>query len=132
LPAAGVILLAALRERQFLGSRKYPGSHICRNLSILVAEIQLGSVIRPGEPNFILLTTAMRTIQAFIESWEGEAPKTVIQGDVSKQPGVPDVATVPFDLSPDPWNLEMGFWQDLGDLPFLGVEPWDAVLVPGG
>jgi hypothetical protein len=78
-------------------------------------------VIRSGEPNFALLTTAGRTIQAFLESWESEMPR-LASDDCNRQAADADGANTTLRMSPDPWNLEMGFWQDLGDLPFLGFE----------
>jgi hypothetical protein len=123
LPAAGVILLGALKDRQALGNRKYPGNEVRRNLSILVAEVQLGSVIGPHEPNYSLLSTAMRTIQIFINSWESETLAHGDRGPVWQLDtgGIDELSSLYLDS--ESWNLELGFWQDLAEHPFLGVDP---------
>jgi hypothetical protein len=112
-----------LRKRQSLEGRRYPGNRVRRELSLLVAEIQLGSVVQLGEPNYALLSTAMRTIEAFIDSLDSEA----FLGNMTDAPWLPRMQNgdeIPFHLSPDPWNFELSFWQDLAEHPYLDTEAY--------
>lgn len=111
LPAAGIMLLAMLKQHM-------PRAHRTRtlqDLSVFVAEVQIGTIVRPGDPNYALLSKATRTIQRFLDSTHSDPVpvESVGQGD--------EWAAL---LSQDLWDFEAGFWQSLADHPsLLAIEP---------
>ncbi|CAG8139530.1 unnamed protein product [Penicillium salamii] len=110
LPAAGMMLLAMLKQNM-------PRAHRTRSLqdlSVFVAEVQIGTIVRAGDPNYALLSKATRTIQRFLDTTRSDAlVEPVGQED--------EWAAL---LSQDLWDFEAGFWQSLADHPsLLAIEP---------
>lgn len=120
LPAAGIMILAVLKKRQLLGSSSSVRNQSWRNLSVMVAEIQIGTVVRQEEPNYALLSAAAQTIASFLDSesssFTGQQPIPPTECNINQAP-----AEFAFNMSPDPWNLEMGFWQELAEHPSFSV-----------
>lgn len=104
-----------------------------------MAEIQIGTIVKPGDPNYALLDKATAIIQRFLDSFHSDTvalhPDTVhgqfqSQGQGQEQgqahgqgheDGNEDWMTL---LSQDLWDWETGFWQGLAVHPSLGiVEP---------
>jgi hypothetical protein len=123
LPAAGIMLLAMLKgciSRSVSGSVR---TRAVQDLSVFVAEVQVGTIVRPGDPNFALLEKATRTIQRFLDfgadtgvgSGEGSGVGAGVGDGGDEWAG---------GLGVDMWDFEAGFWQCLADHPFLGgIEP---------
>ncbi|KAJ5174388.1 uncharacterized protein N7482_000265 [Penicillium canariense] len=115
LPAAGIILLALLKQH----SHSAPGisrTKMLRDLSVFVAEVQIGTIVKTGDPNYALLSKATQTIQRFLDSFNtdtGQPPREAGHDDANE-----DWAAL---LSQDLWDFEAGFWQSLADHPSLGV-----------
>ncbi|KAJ6081914.1 hypothetical protein N7499_006788 [Penicillium canescens] len=113
LPAAGIMLLAMLKQCISRSAR----TRAVQDLSVFVAEVQIGTIVRPGDPNFALLEKATRTIQRFLDSGAdsgvggGEGVGGVGEGGDDEWAG---------GLGVDLWDFEAGFWQCLADHPFLG------------
>ena len=108
--------MAMLKRRESSDAIRILQNRIWQDLHVLVAEIQMGSIVRPGEPSYALLSKATQTIQSFLESLRVDR--------VVEQPETHAVDEWFPHWSPDPWNLEIGFWQDLAEHPFIaGAEP---------
>lgn len=86
----------------------------------MVAEIQMGTVVRQEEPNYALLSTAAQSIRGFLES-TGHSEATQHAPLVTEATADYAPAEFAFHLSPDPWNLEMGFWQELTEHPCFNM-----------
>lgn len=106
------MLLAMLKQHM-------PRAHRTRSLqdlSVFVAEVQIGTIVKAGDPNYALLSKATRTIQRFLDSTHSD-------------PSLSEVAGVEGNdewalLSQDLWDFEAGFWQSLADHPsLLAIEP---------
>lgn len=146
LPSAGIILLAMLKPQPHTQTQNEnnqnqkpnpAGSRICRtktlrDLNVLVAEVQVGTIVRPGDPNYALLSKATQTIQRFLDSVHAD-PGLHIRHEitahidnhddtgaagVSGVGGSEDWAAL---LSQDLWDFEAGFWQSLADHPSLSA-----------
>lgn len=87
---------------------------------VMVAEIQMGTVVRQEEFNYALLSAAAQTIGSFLDlkSPSVTAQPVMPATEFSIDPASTDFA---FNMSPDPWNLEMGFWQELAEHPCFSV-----------
>ncbi|PTB70298.1 hypothetical protein BBK36DRAFT_1164847 [Trichoderma citrinoviride] len=117
LPAAGIISLALLNSTA-PDSRQFSRSKMIQALSVLVAEITIGSWIQPGEPNFALFSQATRTIQSLLDSLT--ALKVPSGANDSQQL----LSTDPADnwdpyINSQSWELEMDFWASLAEHPTL-------------
>ncbi|KAK1145368.1 hypothetical protein N8T08_004243 [Aspergillus melleus] len=115
LPAAGIVLLAMLKQQSTplpLGKSR---TRILQDLSIFVAEIQIGAIVREADPIYGLITKATQTIQRFLESFYSE-PLHPAPDMAADEQRVDDWASV---LGQDLWDFETGFWQSLADHPSL-------------
>ena len=121
LPAAGIILLALLKQHTSTAG-SISRTKLLRDLSVFVAEVQIGTIVRPGDPNYALLSKATQTIQRFLDSFHSDAaPGLVPEAPGPHEEGGDDWAAL---LSQDLWDYEAGFWQSLADHPaLLAVDP---------
>ncbi|KAJ5384596.1 hypothetical protein N7517_002507 [Penicillium concentricum] len=115
LPAAGIMLLAMLKQHM-------PRAHRTRtlqDLSVFVAEVQIGTIVKAGDPNYALLSKATRTIQRFLDSTHSDPAQPL--PEQAGNEGNDEWAAL---LSQDLWDFEAGFWQSLADHPsLLAIEP---------
>jgi hypothetical protein len=128
LPAAGIVLLAMLKRRETSNTARSPKIQVWQDLNILVAEIQMGSIVRLGEPSYPLFSKATQTIQMFLESITS-CEELHNSERVFGQQGALEVENWFPHLSPDPWNLEIAFWENLAEHPFLSTadpEFWET------
>ncbi|EKV07324.1 ATP adenylyltransferase, C-terminal [Penicillium digitatum] len=112
LPAAGIMLLAMLKQHM-------PRAHRTRSLqdlSVFVAEVQIGTIVKPGDPNYPLLSKATRTIQRFLDSTHSDPAHSL--PEMAGLEGNEEWTSL---LSQDLWDFEAGFWQNLADHPSLVV-----------
>jgi len=80
---------------------------------VFVAEVQIGTIVRPGDPNYALLSKATSTIQRFLDSFQSDVGQP--SPEAGHEEGSDDWAL----LSQDLWDFEAGFWQSLADHPSL-------------
>lgn len=103
-------LLDSATTHNFSNSRP----KIIQALCVLVAEVETGSWIQAGEPNFALFSRATRTIQSLLNSVL-VAPPNSVPSDVndSLQDGWDPFASL------QPWEFELDFWANLAEHPTL-------------
>lgn len=89
-------------------------THTLRNLSVFVAEIELGTIIRPGDPNYKLLIKATRIIRGFLDSPNSGEDQLYDKLGFSSSA----LDSIEFDphIGIDSLDFEFGFWQDIADL----------------
>lgn len=98
-----------LRQRDVSNTMPVSWTRILQNLSIFVAEVEVGTFVRPGDPSYALLSKATLSIRRFLDSKHNE---------VIPQVGSQDWAAL---LSHDSWDFEFPFWENLSDR--LSVDP---------
>ncbi|KAJ9220365.1 hypothetical protein DTO169C6_7254 [Paecilomyces variotii] len=118
LPAAGIVLLAMLKQRNMPMPDGTSRSKKLQDLSIFVAEIQRGSIVGKGDPLYVLLSKATQTIQKLLESFYSEIDRVPAAKGVIDEQNLDDWATM---FSQDLWDFETGFWQSLAYHPSLGL-----------
>ncbi|VUC29055.1 unnamed protein product [Clonostachys rosea] len=122
LPAIGILLMSLIRPHRTGTNSWAAQTHTLRNLSVFVAEIELGTIVRAGEPNYKLLIKATRIIRGFLDSPSpGEDQLYDKLGHPSSVLG-----SAEFDphIGIDTLDFELGFWQDIADLTsFRDVVP---------
>ncbi|KAE8148677.1 hypothetical protein BDV25DRAFT_157794 [Aspergillus avenaceus] len=107
LPAAGIILLAMLRRQNITFPAQRAWTKPVQDLTVFVAEIEAGAIVRHGDPNYALLSKAAQTIRRFLDS---------IHCEVAPQPESDNWASF---LSQELWDFEFAFWENLADHPSL-------------
>lgn len=119
LPAAGIICLALLNWPAH-ATQALSRARLVQDLSVLVAQIQTGALIKPGEPNFALFTRATQTIQSILDSlmsWRVPPNSVLPNNSLAQTIEHADFGTF------DPWEFEEGFWANLAEHPtLLGYE----------
>ncbi|KAI2904343.1 hypothetical protein CBS63078_892 [Aspergillus niger] len=124
LPAAGILLLALLNERATPSMPRITRPRTLQHLTILAAEIQAGSIIRPQEPNYELMSKAMQTIQSFLDSVTSE-PMRAVPAMTPRSPNLIEWSSFPYQQSLD---FEIGFWESLADHPLLSFQ--SGIMAP--
>ncbi|KAH9226326.1 hypothetical protein K456DRAFT_1754891 [Colletotrichum gloeosporioides 23] len=119
LPAVGIALLAMLKQPSLVTQFKIPKNRTLQDLGVLVAEIEMGTIIRPGEPNFTVLSAAADTIQQFLDRIQMEDSQSKYISSRKETSPSNDSEPWDFGLSLDPWNFELGFWESLAEHPSL-------------
>ncbi|PIG85472.1 hypothetical protein AARAC_007070 [Aspergillus arachidicola] len=107
LPAAGIILLAMFRQQDIPSSAQISWTRAVQDLTVFVAEIEAGSFIKQGDPNYALLSKASQTIRRFIDTVHPQVTHRRV-----------DESWTGF-LSQDPWDFEYSFWENLAEHPSL-------------
>ena len=107
-----------LKQRETLNAMRSSQVRVWQDLNILAAEVQMGSIVRLGDPDYPLLSKATQTIQSFLESNSSRQELQDSERIVGQQ-GALDVENWFPQLNPDPWNLEMAFWENMAEHPFL-------------
>ena len=94
------------RRSRVIGASPYHKA--AQNLRILVAQVQVGALSSPREPNFALLSKAAHTIEEFLNSedaWNGLSST----GSEQAQEQLP--ATWDFSANLDVFDFDIGFWD---------------------
>ncbi|KGO45317.1 Transcription factor, fungi [Penicillium expansum] len=117
LPAAGMILLSMLKQQSSQTTGKHFMPKALLDLGIFAAQVQAGSIVRPGDPTYALIYKATQTIEKFLDSMHREAaqPPTEV---TSQMEGNDDWAAL-FDQ--DVFDFETAFWQNLAGHPLFMV-----------
>ena len=102
---------------------EFPAAKALQDLSVLVAEIGLGALVQPGEPNYALLIGATRTIQSLLDAFmSGELNHFPESGSTTAEP--PPISNLDQWLpwtNTDFWDFETDFWRNLADHPTLDL-----------
>ncbi|CAI7588684.1 unnamed protein product [Penicillium glandicola] len=115
LPAAGIILLSMLKKHHTLTEGRSSRSKTILNLGIFVAQVQVGSIVRRGDPNYALISKATQTIERFLDSIHREGIQTPTQPP--SHPGENGDWAAFF--SQDLCDFETDFWENLAYHPSL-------------
>lgn len=110
-----MLLLAMLRQRE-PDYPQVPRARVLQDLTVLAAEVERGTVVRPEEPNYALLSKATQTIQRFLDVIHSEE---MIERAVLEQAPSQDDGQRMTQLDHDSWDFDIGFWQGLVDHSFL-------------
>ncbi|PWY92640.1 hypothetical protein BO70DRAFT_367708 [Aspergillus heteromorphus CBS 117.55] len=116
LPSAGILLLSMLRQQSTQHAERTPWSKPLLNLGIFVAQIQAGSIVRPGDPNYALISKATHTIDRFLDSVHREGALHDPARVSSRVEEGGDWAAL---FSQDLYDFEAAFWQNVADHPSL-------------
>jgi hypothetical protein len=111
IPSAGILLLALLKQRKEPTSPRIPAAKVITDLTVLAAEIDRGTVVRPEDPNYALLSEAAQTIQRFLDGVLGEKAGLVVQEQMGFQFDDQWLA----QWAQDPKDFDIDFWHGLGD-----------------
>ena len=111
LPAAGILLLAMLRQKNHSNTTPIPWTKTIQDLNVFVAEVEIGTIIRPEDPNYALLSKATQTIQRFLDS---------VHSKITPQPRNEDWTAL---LNQDLWDSEFAFWDNMAGHPSLDPLP---------
>ena len=118
LPASGIILLAILGQRNPQNLGGLSRVRVLQNLRILVAEIRIGVLSHPREPNFALLSRAAQTIENFLDSEERHDHHSSNQIN-SHQDAPGQLGPWASNMNLEAWDFDLGFWENLAEHPFL-------------
>ena len=126
LSAAGVLCLWLVNKPGETSARRAGVSKMVRDLTVLVAEIEAGLLVRPSDSNYKVQEDASRTIQALLDRLLFRGLSQIPEpGDGAQQQGGPPAVGsdhLPGWSAVEGWPLydfESDFWTTLGDHPFL-------------
>ena len=93
---------------------------VFQDLSVLVAEVDSSALIETRDPNYALLSGAVRTIKVILERLTSNflSQLPVYQADQILPYLSDGQDSVPWSI-PGTWDFELDFWTDLVDHPVL-------------
>lgn len=118
LPAAGIILVATLAQPVVPGCFQESYPRIVQDLSVLAAELERGTIVKPKDPNYALISKATQAIHKFLGFIHGSDGRRE-QNAPPQTPGPLEDASWFPQLGQDLWDSEIGFWQELAEHPSL-------------
>lgn len=78
-------------------------------------ESTMGALVRPGDPNYLLVSTAAKTIQRIIHQSRLDEPHGIVGVDLDS-PELPHNSQPRDALAPlEPWSFELEFWDNLAE-----------------
>ncbi|KAF9772549.1 hypothetical protein IL306_009741 [Fusarium sp. DS 682] len=117
LPAIGIIMIAMLKKRTLCDALK--DAQTIRDLGIIVTVVDLGTIVRPMEPNYALLSRAVGTIKKFLARFNTQDQ----QNGLIQDPDVPQTISEGgfwgLQCQLEPWDFEMNFWDNLAEHPSM-------------
>lgn len=119
-------MISMLRRRHV--SDGLQDAKVVRDLGIIVTEVDLGTIVRPTEPNYALLSRATSTIKKFLQRIHTRDKQVTPAASGSNPPGNPELGGMdPSALWPqlEPWDFEIDFWNNLAEHPSM----FDSVSV---
>ncbi|KAH8646906.1 putative Zn(II)2Cys6 transcription factor [Xylariales sp. PMI_506] len=125
LSAAGVICLWLPVQLSTMQSSDVDLSKVVQNLSVLVAEMETGTLIRAHDPNYKLLSSASHTIGSLLNRILSGKLSTIPNFQAPPSSSTPLLGTVDQSASWSAWeshalqDFESDFWTNLADHPFL-------------
>ncbi|KAJ6025673.1 hypothetical protein N7444_013352, partial [Penicillium canescens] len=120
LPAAGIILLSMLKQTSTVNEIRSTWSKTLLNLGIFVAQVQVGSIVRPSDPNYALISKATQTIERFLDSMQRDG----IQSSTQPSSQMEENGDWAAFFSQDLCDFETDFWENLADHPsLLALDP---------
>ncbi|KAI1634641.1 hypothetical protein F4809DRAFT_651732 [Biscogniauxia mediterranea] len=119
LPAAGILLLAMLRQVGIPGCPRVSQARVLQDLGIFVAEIERGTAVSPEEPDYALISKATQTIHRFLNASQSGERFTTIDTAAKDQEQSQETTGWTLPWEHDTWGFEIGFWQELADHPSL-------------
>ncbi|KAF4969339.1 hypothetical protein FSARC_3414 [Fusarium sarcochroum] len=127
LAAAGALCLRLLNESPETGSSRITRSKVLQHLSVLVAEIESGTLVEKDDSNYKLLMSASQTIGNLLDQLlQSRTERQRRHGDVFDPSLLPDMRN---QTEWSPWDnaalqeFETDFWLNLAGHPSLtGVE----------
>ncbi|KAL3417430.1 hypothetical protein PVAG01_11430 [Phlyctema vagabunda] len=120
LPAAGILCLSLLNQLPRMQQDGISITNIFQDLSVLVAEVDSSALVDTRDPNYALLSGAVRTIKVILEKLTfGFLSHHPVDQSDPILPHIPDGQdSIPW-IIPDSWDFELDFWTDLVDHPVL-------------
>ncbi|KAJ5115743.1 hypothetical protein N7456_000091 [Penicillium angulare] len=125
LSAAGLISLTLIKRSFVTENSQISTSKVFQDLSILVGEIERGTLVYMDSPNFILLTRATQTIKSLLDRmmYPFQNMASELDTQISVPVGSEDI--VGLDGNWGLWDsnsfqdFEINFWHNLAGHPFL-------------
>ena len=112
LPCAGILLLAMLRQQRDSDYPRVPKVKVLEDLTVLAAEVERGTVVRPEEPNYALLSNAAQAIHRFLNCIHSDEGIGVTAQEQTQFASNNDWLE---QWDHDPLEFDIDFWQGLGD-----------------
>lgn len=104
-----------LKQHRALTQGRDSWSKTILNLGIFVAQVQVGSIVRRGDPNYALISKATQTIERFLDSIHREG----IQSPTQLPSHLGENGDWAAFFSQDLCDFETDFWENLAYHPSL-------------
>lgn len=111
------MILLAMAAQPVIPCLKTGRSKVLRDLAVLAAEVEQGTIVKPEDPNYAVLAQAAQTIQRFLDLIHNEDQRLMASTEVSVPNQAEDDYTWAASLGSEIWDSEISFWQSLAEHP---------------
>lgn len=112
------MILLAMAGQHVNPCLKTARAKVLRDLTILAAEVEQGTIVKLEDPNYALLAQAARIIQRFLDLIHSEDQGLRAATETSLSNPADDDCAWMASLGPEAWDSEITFWQSLAEYPF--------------
>ena len=111
------MILLAMKGQHVLPCLRTARAKVLRDLTVLAAEVEQGTIVKPEDSNYALFAQAAQTIERFLDLIHSDDQRPVASTESSLQSHAKDNYTWAASLGPEIWDSEISFWQSLAEHP---------------
>lgn len=90
-----------------------------RDLGIVALGVDLGTIVRPSEPNYALISSATSTIRKVLAGLQSRDREASPAMGANTPHSLPQFDSWVPQAQLEPWGFEFSFWQNLAEHPSI-------------
>lgn len=111
------MILLAMAGQHVIPCLRTGRAKVLRDLTVLAAEVEQGTIVKPEDSNYAVLAQAAQTVERFLDLIHSDDQRPTASTEASLQSHAEEDYTWATSLGPEIWDSEISFWQSLAEHP---------------
>lgn len=90
---------------------------VIRDFGLIIIGVDLGTIVRPSEPNYALISSATSTMRKVLTRVQSRDQQKCLPPGVETSHPLREFDFWAPQTQLEPWGFEFSFWQNLGEHP---------------